>query len=322
VSSGPLLVVGFVVAVGVLALVGLHADRYTATTLARVLVVGLLAASVALLAGWCGLPSLGQTAPFAAGAYTTGLLAKHHQAVGPLLVVAAAAAGALLAALTGPVVLRTRGTVFLMVTLALGELAAVAAARWTRLTGGTDGLFGIPATRWWPGTAPLLDPRHTYLYVLAVVATVLAATVLVLRSPAGLLLRGTRDNEPRLRAAGHPTGRYLYLAWIAASALAAVGGSLLVTVQRYVSPADAGFDLAALVLLAVVVGGSTSLIGAFAGAALIVVTRDWLAGPWPGHAPLLVGVLLVVVVYALPDGIASLAPIRRRPIGRTRADDR
>ena len=89
-----------------------------------------------------------------------------------------------------------------------------------------------------------------------------------------------------------------------------------------VSPADAGFDLAALVLLAVVVGGSTSLVGAFAGAALIVVTRDWLAGPWPGHAPLLVGVLLVVVVYALPDGIASLAPIRRRPIGRTRADDR
>jgi branched-chain amino acid transport system permease protein len=225
------------------------------------------------------------------------------------LLLAAAVAGAVFAAAIGPVVLRTRGTVFLMVTLAVGELVAVAAARWTGLTGGSDGLFGVPALRWWPGSDPLVDPRQVYLSVLAVVAVVVAGAAAALRSPAGLLLRATRDNEPRLRAAGHPTGRYLYLAWIGAGALAAIGGSLLVAVQRYVSPADVGFDLAALVLLAVVVGGA-SLVGAFAGAALIVATRDWLAGPWPGHAPLLVGALLIVAVYALPDGLRGAARLR------------
>jgi branched-chain amino acid transport system permease protein len=295
--------------------------------LSRMLVVGLLAASVALLAGWCGLPSLGQTAPFAVGAYLTGLLLKHHALTGPTLLLAAAAAGVLFAAVTGPVVLRTRGTVFLMVTLAVGELAGLAASRWTALTGGTDGLVGIPATRLPDGTR-MNDPREIFLWVLAVVTLVVVVTALVLRGPAGLLLRSVRDNEPRVRAAGHPTGRYLLLAYVGAGAIAAIGGSLLVTAQRYVSPADAGFDLAALVLLAVVVGGTASLVGAFAGAALIVATRDWLAGPWPGHAPLLVGVLLIVTVYALPDGVAGvvrrLTPRswgrRREPISPTVAN--
>lgn len=297
--------------VGLIA-VGLVADRYTAATLSRILVIGLLAASVAVLAGWCGLPSLGQTAPFAVGAYAGGLLSKHHHLPGPVVLLAAAVLGAGFAALTGPVVLRTRGTVFLMVTLALGELVATVASRWTSLTGGSDGLVAIPAMRPWPDADPLVDPRQIYFYVLAVTVPVVVVALLILSSPAGMLLRATRDNEPRLRAAGHATGRYLYLAYVGAGALAAIGGSLLVTVQRYVSPADVGFDLSALVLLAVVIGGTASLVGAFVGAALIVATRDWLAGPWPGHAPLLVGALLIAAVYALPQGVAGLAGRWRR----------
>jgi branched-chain amino acid transport system permease protein len=305
---------------GALAAMGLSADRYTAVMLSRILVVGLLAASVALLAGWCGLPSLGQTAPFAVGAYLTGLLAKHHQVTGPLSLAAAALAGACFAAATGLVVLRTRGTVFLMVTLAVGELVTTAASRWAAVTGGSDGLAAIPATRVWPGGGPLVDPRDVYLYVLVVATATVLVTMAVLRTPYGLLLRAVRDNEGRVRAAGHHSGRYLLAAYTGAGAIAALGGSLLVTTQRYVSPADVGFELAALVLLAVVIGGAASLVGAFAGAALIVATRDWLAGPWPGHAPLLVGALLIVAVYALPDGLAGRMVWRRgRLAGRGRA---
>src|SRR5207248_879758 len=84
---------------------------------------------------------------------------------------------------------------------------------------------------------------------------------------------------------------YLLAAYTAAGAIAGVGGALLVGVQRYISPADVGFEVAALVLLAVIIGGASSIGGAFVGAALIVATRDWLAGPWPGHAPLLAGTL-------------------------------
>jgi len=90
---------------------------------------------------------------------------------------------------------------------------------------------------------------------------------------------------------------------VAAGALAGFAGSLLVTLEGYVSPGNGSFEIAALVLLAVVIGGATSLIGALIGAGLVVATRDWLAGPLPGHAPLLLGVLFILCVYLLPRGL-------------------
>ena len=59
-----------------------------------------------------------------------------------------------------------------------------------------------------------------------------------------------------------------------------------------------------------------SLVGAFAGAALIVAARDWLSGPWPGHAPMLVGLLLVITVYTLPGGLAGAGARLRQAIDR------
>jgi len=275
-------------------------------------VIGLLAATVALLAGWAGLPSLGQVAPFLIGAYTAAVLARSGVTIGVVQIGAAAMAGALFAAVSGLAVLRTRATSFLMVTMAVGELSTTAASQWTSLTGGTDGLAGMPAIHPYWHSPPLADDRHVYWYVLAVTIGVVATTLLVLRSPTGLLLAGVRDNETRMRASGHPVGVYLLVTFIAAGALAGISGALLITIQRYVSPTDGGFDVSALVLLAVIIGGTRSIAGAFAGAALLVVTRDWLAGLWPGHAPLLLGSLLIVAVYAAPDGIAGLASRLRR----------
>jgi len=298
---------------------GVVANPYAVATLARILAVGLLAVSVAVLTGWAGLPSLGQVAPFAVGAYTTALLARAGVTVGVVQMGAATAAAVLFAVLTGVAVIRTRGTAFLMVTLAVAELTAAAATRWSSLTGGSDGLAGIPAVRPVWGAPALANDWQVYWYVLGVTAAVVAITVAVLRSPAGLLLNGIRDHEVRMRACGHPVGAYLLAAYTAAGAIAGVGGALLVTVARYISPADVGFDTAALVLLAVIIGGATSIGGAFAGAALVVGARDWLAGPWPGHTPLLLGAMLIVAVYLLLRGLSGLAhrlrdPRRRREV--------
>jgi len=303
--TSPRSIVGY--AVICLLAAGVAADTYTVVTLARILAVGLLAVSVAALTGWAGLPSLGQVAPFAVGAYTTALLARAGVTVGVVQLGAATAAAAVFAALTGLAVVRTRGTAFMMVTLAVGELTAAAATRWSSLTGGSDGLAGIPAVRPVWGALALTNDRQVYWYVLGVTAAVVAITAAVLRSPAGLLLTGIRDHEVRMRACGHPVGAYLLAGYTAAGAVAGVGGALLVTVARYISPADVGFDTAALVLLAVIVGGANSIGGAFVGSALIVGVRDWLAGPWPGHSPLLLGAVLIAAVYLLPDGVSGLA---------------
>lgn len=281
-------------------------DTYTMVLATQSLVFGVLAISVGVLTGHAGLPTLGQVAPYAVGAYTSGWMAREGTTTALAHVVAAAAAGAAIALVTGLVVTRTRDVVVLMLTLAVGELVATAAAQWKSVTGGTDGLFDIPPMRVLPGTPELITDRSVYWYVLGVAVVVAAVTMAVLRSPVGLLLSGTRENEPRMRASGHPVDRYLLAAYVGAGAIAGIGGALLITYQRYVSPADIGFDVSALALLAVVVGGLRSVPGALAGAALIVYTRDWLGGKWPGHAPLLLGVLFVVAVYLLPDGAAGV----------------
>lgn len=74
-----------------------------------------------------------------------------------------------------------------------------------------------------------------------------------------------------------------------------------------------GFEIAAFALLAVVIGGTTSVVGALLGAGLIVFTRDWVAGSWPGHGPLLLGALFIAAVYLLPRGLAGLRTVVTRP---------
>ncbi|MFB9237915.1 branched-chain amino acid ABC transporter permease [Plantactinospora siamensis] len=310
-------IVGAVLVVAALA-VPWTADDYSTSLLARTLVLGLVGMSVALLTGVAGLPTLGQTAPYAAGAYCCALLAGHGQQVSVVLLAVGAAAGALFGLLTVPLVVHARGVVVLMITLAIGELVGTAASRWRSVTGGSDGLATLsPARPFWG--APLLETdRARYLYTLAVVAVVLLLVAAVLRTPAGAVLRAGRDDERRLRASGHPVPAYLTGAYVLAGAVAGVGGSLLVTVQQYVSPADFDFDTSALLLLGVVIGGAASMTGALVGAALVIASRDWLSGVLPGYTPLVLGAAFVATAYLFPNGFGGSNPTLRRYLGRLR----
>jgi branched-chain amino acid transport system permease protein len=276
-------------------------NHYAVGMLTRMLIIGLLAVSVALLTGVAGLPTLGQTAPFLVGAYTTAIMIDNDLSVGVVHLLASAGTGALFALITAPLVVYARGVVVLMITLALGELTSTVAGRWKSLTHGTDGFTSWAPVHPLPGLVDLDTDASKYLYTLAVVAVLVGVVLLVLRTPAGALLRATRDDARRMRASGHPVNGYLTAAYVAAGALAGVAGALLFTVQSYVSPGDGGFDVAALILLAVVIGGATSMVGALVGAALVVATRDWIADA--GHAPLLLGILFIICVYLLPNGL-------------------
>ncbi|MEU7607980.1 branched-chain amino acid ABC transporter permease [Micromonospora sp. NPDC049204] len=287
-------------------------DDYTTAILARTLALALVGVSVALLTGLAGMPTLGQTAPYAAGAYACAVVGSRISDVGVVQVAVAAAAGAVLAALTVPLVVHARGVIVLMITLAIGELAVTVLGRWRSVTGGTDGLAGIAAVRPFWGLPPLASDQARYLYALVVVSTLVGAVLVLLRTRAGLLLRAARDDETRLRASGHRVPLYVSGAHVAAGAIAGAAGSLLVVAQQYISPADFGFDTSALLLLGVVIGGTASVGGALVGAVLVIAARDWLFGVLPGHAPLVLGVLFVATVYLLPSGV-NRARGRLRP---------
>ncbi|MFG1869365.1 branched-chain amino acid ABC transporter permease [Micromonospora arborensis] len=286
-------------------------DDYTTSILARTLALALVGVSVALLTGVAGMPTLGQTAPYAAGAYACVVVGSRISDVGVVQLAVAVGAGAVLAALTVPLVVHARGVVVLMITLAIGELVVTILGRWRSVTGGTDGLAGMPAVRPFWGLPPLASDQARYLYTLVVVATLVGAVLLLLRTRAGLLLRAGRDDETRLRASGHRVPLHVSGAHIAAGAIAGGAGSLLVVAQQYISPADFGFDTSALLLLGVVIGGTASIGGALVGAALVIAVRDWLFGVLPGHAPLVLGALFVATVYLLPTGV-NRARVRLR----------
>lgn len=278
---------------------------FTVMTFTRALIFGLLAMSVNLLTGVAGMPTLGQAAYFGVGAYTGAIVAIHWSELGVLQLLVATLAGVVAAALTGPLAIRGRGVAFLMITLAIGEIGYSAAIRLDGVTGGTDGLSGIPPVVPLPGMERLVNEGLIYYYVLVVAAVAYLGIGMLLRSPFGLTLRGLRDNETRLRAVGYRTDGYALAAYVYAGGLAALAGSLWTSSQRFVAPGDMGFEVAALALLAVIIGGLGSMWGSLLGAALVIFTRDYFGQLVSGHAPLLLGALFVLAVYLMPKGVAG-----------------
>lgn len=276
------------------------ADAYTVSIAATALVFAVLAMSTQLLVGVAGLPAFGQAAYLGVGAYTAALLAHAGVTAGPVQLAAATAAGALAAAVTAPLVLRSRGNAFLMTTFAVQSLTATTAAQWKPVTGGDDGLHTPPITAW-PGGTPLTGAAHVYWYTLGCFLLLAATAALLLRSRLGLVLRGCAGHEPRMAALGHRVTVELAAGYTAAGALAGAGGALLVAVNRYVSPSDLGFEVAALALLAAAIGAGT-MTGAVVGAVAVVAVRDLLGAATGGHSLALLGVLFLTVAYVRPAG--------------------
>ena len=308
----PRLLVGVAVLV-VLAMVPLFVAPYETGILSRILIFALLAVSLDVLVGITGLPSLGHAAYFGIGAYTAGWLSINVTAEAPVPLLAAALAGAVAAAATGWLAVRSSGIFFLMLTLAIGELIFQLAQQWESVTGGSNGLFGIPAVRL--AGSPLTLAGFVYWYVLAGFVIGYAVLRVVSASPFGAVLRGIRDNEPRMRSLGYSPFRYKYAAFVLAGAVAGLAGGLLAAQARLVTTADVGFTTAALALLAVVIGGAGTLWGACLGAALVVLVRDALGPRLDGHGPLVLGLVFILAVYLLPRGFAGLSALRvwRRP---------
>ena len=283
-----------------------------ANALTRILALALLAVSLDLLVGVSGLPSLGHAAPFGVGAYAAGITAKELTPFAPVQLLVAVAAGAVLSALFGVLVVRTRGTYLLMLTLALAELVHVLAGRWDAVTGGTNGLVGIPAITLTPGGEPVRLAGVRYWYVLVVALLFFALVMLVSRSAFGRSLRGIRDNEERMSSLGYSTFRVKYTVFVISGAVAGAAGALYTVQARFVSPTDLGFEVSALALLAVVIGGRGSLWGAVLGTALVFYLRDEVGPLLGGRGGLLMGAVFIAAVYLLPRGFAGIRLPRRR----------
>ncbi|MGI5243221.1 branched-chain amino acid ABC transporter permease [Dactylosporangium sp. CA-139066] len=275
-------------------------DAYTISLGSYAIVLGLVAVSVHLLTVNAGLPTLGQGAYLIIGGYTAATVSTDLTSNGLIQLLAGTVAAALAAALVGIFATRTRATTFLISTLAVGVLTQTLASRAVPVTGGDAGRTVEPITLW-PGTLAVTSIGYLYLYALACAFTLMGVVALLLRSRFGLALRAISGHELRTRASGHPADRLLWLAYIVAGGVAGAAGAILVAVRHTIAPADGGFVVSALALLAALLTTRTPA-GAMLGAVIIVAVRDLLApAVLAGHAAALLG---AVFLAAAGRGVA------------------
>lgn len=291
----------------------LVSSLYAKALAIELMIFAILAISLNLLLGYTGLPSLGQAAFFGLGAYLTAYLASNSPlALGlttnllllvPLVIVATA----VVALLIGLFALRTSGVYFLMITLAFAQMLFSIAIRWTAVTGGSDGLGGIPPALvrlgWWQYT---LSSREDYYFV---TLFFLLATFLVLRqlinSPFGLTLCGIRENEPRLIAMGYHTFFYKLAAFAISGALAGLAGLLWAIFFRHVSPDTLYWTVSGQLLVMVIIGGNGTLVGPILGAAVLSLFPH-LTSSAIERWQTLEGILFILFVLYAPKGIVGL----------------
>jgi branched-chain amino acid transport system permease protein len=278
----------------------------------QILITILFALSLDLVLGFAGIITLGQAAFYGTGAYAAGIYAIHvsQEPLSGLLV--AAATAALVGAVSGLVVLRTRGLTQLMLTLAFATLLAEAANKASFVTGGNDGLQGIA-----------IDPvagrfgfdmfgRTGYLYCLIVLFCAWLLLRALLASPFGQSLVGIRENVTRMHAIGAPVAGRLLIAYTIGAALAGVAGGLLAQTTQFVGQSVLSFERSGEIVIILVFGGVGRIYGAFVGAAVYMIAQDQLAKSEPEFWNFWIGLILVLTVLFARGGILGLIDRMRR----------
>ncbi|MDP6952928.1 MAG: branched-chain amino acid ABC transporter permease [Alphaproteobacteria bacterium] len=289
----------------------LSVDYFGYELLTEIAILAILAMSLDLLVGFAGMVSLGHAAFYGIGAYAiaafTTMLGWPAAASMAIAVLASGAA----AMLVGAIAVRLGGIFFIMVTLAIGE-AVHAYLFKVRAFGGDDGLAGIPQLDLSGLGVDLADPRAFAALALIAAAVVYVILELVVRSPFGRLLLAIHQNERRARALGCRVERVKLGAFTLAGALAGLAGALTAQHTGFISPELLVWTISGEALIVVIVGGMGSLVGAAAGAAVIVLAKHWISD-WTDYWMLCMGGAFIAVVVLAPNGIyALLGAVQRR----------
>jgi branched-chain amino acid transport system permease protein len=269
----------------------------------QIAIAALFALSLDLILGYAGIVSLGHAAFFGIGAFTAGLFSKFvwGECISGLVV--ATAMAALVGYASSFIIARFRHLTLIMITLGLGLLLHEAANSASWLTGGSDGLQGVAV---WPlfGLFKFdLYGTTAYAYALAVLFGLFLAARRLINSPFGLALRGIRENWVRMPAIGASSRAHIRKIYTIAAGFAGAAGAVIAQTTQTVSLEALSFERSADVLVMLVLGGAGRLYGGLVGAAIFMVARDQFSGIAPQYWYFWIGILLVIVVMMLPNGI-------------------
>lgn len=282
----------------------------------QILITGLFAMSLDMILGYAGIVTLGHAAFFGIGAYTAGLLAAHgwHD---PLLGLVCAGFLAGIAGYLSSFLLTRGGDLTrLMITLGIGLLLYEVANSATKYTGGVDGLPGVEIGKLFGIFNFGLYGKTGYLYVLGVSFLLFVFTRSLLQSPYGLALRSIRENQTRALAIGIPISACLSNIYTIAAVIAGVAGALLTQTTQFVGIDVFSFQRSADLMIMLIIGGTGTMYGGFAGAAVFLLVQNKLSNINPQYWLFYLGILMVIMTLYLRSGILGglkrLAVLYRR----------
>ncbi len=307
--------VGWLVALGAVALPCASASGYLATVGTQIGINAIVVLGLALLMGYAGQVSLGHAAFYAVGAYASAILTTRLHWPPLAGIAAGLLVAAAIALLVGLPALRLRGHYLAMFTLGLGIIAQILLEQGGKVTGGFDGLTGVPALG--VGSLRLESPKS--MFVATVIALAVAALVArnLVRSRQGRALRALHESEEAASACGVDVTAAKLQVFVLSAMMASLAGSLYAHSLRFVSPEPFGFRSSVMFMVMMVVGGSASVAGPVAGAALFTVLQQFLQRLGQRISfiddidTMLFGTVLVLVVVFCHKGLVSIRLPRR-----------
>src|SRR5215469_2758307 len=294
----------------------LFGGGYWGVIATRACVYWVLVSGLNLVVGFAGQLAIGWVSLLTLGAYATSVLVAGNAtpALSPYLALTiAAAVGAVFGLVIGLPALRLRTFYFAITTLGFATIVTQVALAWQSVTGGGVGvpgpIFPEPFSSQWG--------FYYFCFGLAAICTWMTANLAASRF--GRALTAIRDAEVAAEASGISKPASLVPVFLFSGATAAVAGGLFAALQSYITPDAFTLDLSVLFFIAILIGGRGSILGPLLGTILLTVLPEF-AAPLVAWSTFLYAVLLLVIVLAIPGGIAEILDFKnRRPLETHRA---
>lgn len=252
--------------------------------------------------GYAGAVSLAQSCFFGLGAYVTGVLGATYGWDAALTLPLSIAAATLLAVIIAIPVLKLGDQYFALATLAVTLLVELIVTQWSSVTGGTNGLSGIPPFVFFGW--PVATRYSMMILVWSFVAVAVFIALQVRRGLYGRAFHLLRESLPVASALGFDVAQMRFTALVLSAAFAGAAGALMAHVVRVVSPEQVGLPLMVTCLTMTVIGGQLSTPGAIVGALLVTYLQEWFR-IIENYTLIAYGSVTLVFLIAAPYGVVG-----------------
>jgi len=275
-------------------------DQYQIHIATLIGIYWVLVSGLNLVVGFTGQLSIGHVGLLSIGSYAFAILAGKLGFDPYLSMLVSGCLGGFCGLMLGLPSLRLPGFYFAMATMAFSLIVNELVLAQGDLTGGGIGLAGplFPA--------PFESPIGFYYFVLAIATLFTWASLNIVRSMWGRALISIRDSEVAAQAMGVPIFRAKLIVFVFSGFAAGISGALFASLQSYITPDTFVFELSLFFFVCIIIGGKGSILGPFLGTVVLTALPE-LAAPLAKLGNLFYGILLLIVVLVIPEGIGRLA---------------